>query len=197
MKSIKTVEFVFENIEYFSIDAKYFGELTIGEFDRCIRRVASNCIADSMIADKVLMEIFPEGDATYDPFEHGEGTKFKRITAWNDITHIELTYDDGTKEYICVNYDEGLNEGKLGAENINQTSMISDLGNLYICVWPGHRVKQEFPEHKINNAEENEVKKDLYFRIDDEIASMSDEGKKAKMAELEVSLAVMGGKSDE
>ena len=188
MKTIKSVEFVFENVESFSIDAKYFGVLDIGEFERRITRVASNCIGDSMIAHKVLMEIFAEADGKYDSYGE-ENMKFKRIMDWDDITHIEITYDDDTVESIAVEYDEGLNEGHLGASNVNQTSMLSYLGNLYICIWAGHRVRSEFPDHLINCPEENEMKKDLYFRIDDKIASMTDEEKKAHLLMLERQLA--------
>ena len=187
MKGIKSVCFVFENVESFSIDAKYFGVLTIGDFERRIERIASNYISDSTIAHKILFEIFPEGDGEYDSYGKQE-RKFWRIREWDDITHIELTYDDDTVEYICVDYDEGLFAGNIGAPNVNQTSMISELGNLYICIWAGHRVRGEFPSHEISSSEENEMKKDFYFRIDDEIASMTDEEKKAKISELENSM---------
>ena len=188
MKSIKSVEFVFENVECFSIDAKYFGVMDIGDFERRIERVASNCIADHTIAHKILFEIFAEADGKYDSYGE-DHMKFKRILDCDDITHIEITYDDDTTDSILVDYDEGMDAGALGANNINQTSMLSDLGNLYICIWPGHRVKAEFPPREINDVDLIEEKKDFYFRIDDEIAAMSEEERKEKMIELEQKLS--------
>ena len=197
MRGIKSVEFVFENVTSLTIDAKYFDDIEIGEFERHVCRVASNSVSSYTVAKKMLFSIFAEADGDFFCYGQNEGKKFERILAWDDITSIEITYDDGEVETIYTDYDEWLYEGQLGANNVNQTSMLSELGNLYICIWAGHRVKEVFPHHAICDVEENEFKKEMFFRIEDKIASMSDEEKKTHMEELEKKLGEEFAKTDE
>ena len=81
---------------------------------------------------------------------------------WNDITHINVVYEDGEEEYIAINYDEGLNEGKLGAENILQTSKLSGLGNLYLVISTGGEdIDKLFDVEEIND--ENTIRVYIIF----------------------------------
>ena len=153
MKNVKYIELVFENCEEVRIDEKYIGYMAITDFGEEIVRVAINSICKIRAADEVALEIFSEANGPFISYGKDQGiTIFDRITEWNDITHINVVYEDGEEEYIAINYDEGLNEGKLGAENILQTSKLSDLGNLYLVISTGGEdIDKLFDAEEIND----------------------------------------------
>ena len=155
MKHITSVEFCFENVEVMSFDAKYIGRCDIEGVSEAVHRIACNSIAHFVTADRVAVEIFSEANDTYYPMgdTNSETTKFERILAWDDIVVITLKYDDGSEEEFYVDYDEGAFEGDLGAENINQHVMLSDLGNLYIVIGKDMALYDRFDADTINSED--------------------------------------------
>ncbi len=172
MKRIDSVWLVFENCEDVRIDAKYIGMFHVGDIRREITRVAINAICDRYVANEVAMEIFSEADGPYTVFgeySRGDGidTVFRRIMAWDDITEIVIEYDDGTDETFLVNYDEGLDEGKLGAANILQESKLSVAGNLYVVIsTEGADINKAFPDDVINDKESVAIMKRVYGALE-------------------------------
>ena len=155
MKHLASVEFIFENVESMEFDAKYFGSFHIDRIGRAVKRFACNAILDYTMAKEVAIEIFSEANDTYAPFgdESESTTKFERIMEWDDITRIVLKYEDGSYDELFVDYDEGEDECKLGAENINQKSMLSDLGNLYIVIAHAQCIEDWFDDKEINSED--------------------------------------------
>ena len=168
MNKVKYIKLVFENCEEVRIDERYIGYMAITDFREEIARVAMNAICKFRTADEVAIEIFSEANKPFVSFGHDTGkTIFERIMAWNDITHINIVYEDGDEEYIGVNYDEGLDEGKLGAQNILQTSELSSLGNLYLVIsTDGADIDKLFDPEEINDAKDMESRKHLFGALE-------------------------------
>ena len=158
MKHLKSVEFVFENTEFFEIDEKYFGTFHISKLERCINRIACNAISEATRTDEVVLEIYVEGDDTYFPFGDKEmkTTKFDRLSKYNDITLITLKYEDGSTDELYPIYDDGDdddNANLVGAPNKNQHSKFSELGNLYITIGNNLDIDKVFKNDEINDDE--------------------------------------------
>ena len=170
MKNISYIEFVFENCEEARVDAKHIGKLAITDIRDEIGRVACNAICKVRTANEVAVEIFSEANQRLSSFDTStDKSIFDRILEWNDITHINVVYEDGEEEYICVNYDEGLDEGKLGAQNILQTSKLSGLGNLYLVIsTEGADIDKLFPTDMIDDKNTIGLTKRLYGVYDEE-----------------------------
>lgn len=156
MKSVKSVEFVFENCECFSIDAKYFGTLKLSDFHLCIQRIAANAIVKMNCVGTVAMEIFSDGNKKYAPFGcEDEAEKcFDRLNMYHDITSIEIIYDDDTSETYYVDY-----EGD--ATNEYQKNYMNNFGDMYIVISKDKGISDFFDEDEINDEEIISFAKDM------------------------------------
>lgn len=153
MLNITKINLTFENCETMDFSPEDFGTFLIADIKEEIHRVALNCIAKQKIAGTVAFEIFGEADTTYDSFgEESKDTKFARIIHWNDITAIDLTYDNGITEEFFVDYKEKI-EGALGSPNVFQKTYVSGLGNLYIVIGKEKNVRDMFPEEETEDVE--------------------------------------------
>lgn len=86
-----------------------------------VRRVASNSISKHIVANEIIMEIFEEGNLRYKPFGCLDESKtLKHLSSFRDITLITAVYEDEPEDTFYIHYDEGEQEGILGAENINE-----------------------------------------------------------------------------
>lgn len=159
MKHAKSIGFGFENCEYFSIDAKYFGTLKFTDINTRIQRLACNAVVKIECVDTVIMEIFSEGDDKYSSYIE-DMTKFKRLNMYNDITSISVVYNDNSEEEYYVNYKEEV-EGQLGSPNAHQSNYISTLGNLYIVISKDKGIFDYFNEEEINDKETIEFSKNI------------------------------------
>lgn len=161
MKSIKSIEFVFENCECFSIDAKYLGEFELSDIHQCIHRIASNCIAKMDCANTVAIEIFSEGNKEYSPFgvRDRDETLFDRFM-YHDITSIEIVYDDETSETYYVDYE---------GDEINeyQKNYMNNFGDMYIVISKDKGIFDFFDEDEINDEEIISFAKDMIFRLEE------------------------------
>lgn len=161
-KEIKELVIGFENCEDITIPRNGIGEFLLDKIHPVVRRMACNSISKYWAASEVVMEIFKEADRTYHPFGClDESNTLKRLSAFSDITSISVSYTDGTEETYLVDYDEGENEGQLGAENVNEDIYISDLGNVYIVIAKGKKVEDYFDKEFINNVKTTELRKDM------------------------------------
>lgn len=166
MKDVKSIEFIFENCEHFSIDAKYFGALELTNFNTHIQRVASNAITKMSCVGTVAMEIFSEGDGKYSCFGDEDLTKFERLKNWNDITALTVVYEDDSEETYYVNYEE---EYLLGSPNALQRSKTNKFGDLYIIISESKCFTDFFDDEEINNKEHMEFAKDMIFRLEEKL----------------------------
>jgi len=152
MIEVKELNIVFENCEEITIPKNVIGTLLIEKIHPVIQRIACNSISKYYVADEIVMEIFKEGDIKYKPFGCSEEeSTLKRLSQYADITGIEIVYKNGEKENLLVDYDEGENEGTLGAPNINEDIYVSELENIYIVISKDKKVKDYFDKERIND----------------------------------------------
>lgn len=138
MKEVKKLEFVFENCESMMIPIKFIGSMTINDISTKIERFACNYVSKMSTANEVVIFLnrafkkinyYPFGKENFpNPID-----PFNRIADYNDITCINVFYDDGTEENYYVDYVDKV-EGQLGSPNINQTTYISEKGNMVIKI---------------------------------------------------------------
>lgn len=153
MNTVTTIEFVFENCECFEIESKHFGMFQMSNIQTKIMRIACNAINKFQTAHSIALEIFSEANIDYNPFGSVEvNKKFDRLLAWRDITSIILHYDDNSEESYYVDYNEEY-EGALGAENLNQHTYKSKLGNLYIVIEKDKNIDDYFDSQEIESEE--------------------------------------------
>jgi hypothetical protein len=150
MKDIKSIEFIFENCECFTIDAKYFGVFEMSDIQTKIGRIAVNSIAKFTCANHVAMEIFSEADDKYNFYNEEMASKLERIRKHSDITSICLTYDDETEEIYYVNYKDET-EGELGTPNVYQKTYLSKSGNLYLVISENNNIEDVFDMTELND----------------------------------------------
>ena len=163
MKELKLLEIGFENCETVTITKNMIGKFNLEDIRPVIRRMAANSINKYWAAGELQMELFQCENQKYKPFgQLEERDMLERITEYKDIVSIDILYEDGTVESYLIDYDEGENEGCLGAENINEDLYVSDLGNVYICISRHKKkVSDYFDLDEINNAEVIEFHKKM------------------------------------
>jgi len=149
------IELGHENCESIFIARKNIGYLEIDDIKQKIVRVASNSIKNYQVAKSVQLELHADANTLQtDSFGMNEHLPFERIMTFNDITDISIHYADGNKEYFVVDYNEGENEGKLGADNIHQKAKMNQFGDLFIVIGEKLDIDEEFPDEVINNEDE-------------------------------------------
>lgn len=162
MKDVKTIEFCFENLEHFAIDAKYFGQLELSNINTCIKRIACNSISKFECVDDVAMMIFSEGDGKYMLFKDDDSdmTKFKRLNEWRDIASITVIYNDDSKEEYYVNWEDE-NAEDIGSNNILQRNYVNKFGDLYIIISKKKSFSDFFDDEEMENEDFIEFAKDM------------------------------------
>lgn len=162
---LKTVTLTLENCETIEIPRKFIGEFEISGTGKKISRLGCNYIGAYETADFVMMEIFKEADVRTRPFgfdDEDADSVFGRLTKYADVTHVGLEFDDGTKASYAVDYDEGEQAGILGADNVNQKTYVSGLGNLYLLISKDAVLFDAFDRESIEDAEMTEFRKEMY-----------------------------------
>ena len=78
---------------------------------------------------------------------------------YNDITNINIIYEDENRERYTVDYDE--TNPTLGVPNSNQKTIISQCGNLYIVINKNKDIKDYFDLEGINDKKLIETCKNI------------------------------------
>lgn len=156
-KQVKYIDLVFENCEWVRF-TEGVGHFHLGKFETSVDRVAMNSIRKHTLVKEVAMQISKDAKYERDKNFSDDTPIFERIIKWNDITHIDIGYVDGSEESYYVDYEEPEGEeDMLGAPNINQKSVISDGGNLYIVIHKEKDIKDCF-----NNLDECDHAIDIF-----------------------------------
>lgn len=133
MLKIKEIVLVLENCEYINIPTKHLANIIIEDIDVSVRRTAINSIDKQMLAKSIYLEIIkPETIKTLGLFgEYDENglSCFKRVLQYEDITSVEVIYDDNSKEVYFVDWN-------WGNEYINsyQSTKLAKNGNLHVLI---------------------------------------------------------------
>lgn len=158
MDEVRSIEIVFENCDCLTLKRNLLGGVYISGIHETIRRVASNSLCKFKSADEIVLEVLPEAaEQDYCPFglEDEKAKKMKRLSQLNDITAVIIMYKNGSREYIYTDYDEGDQEGQLGAPNINQKIYMSPGKHLYIVIARGKEISDYFTEECIKRSDKH------------------------------------------
>lgn len=136
MRAINFIDITFENCEstgkLSTTSVDMFDCEVSGVFIKGITRnicsIAANAVEEYSHAESVGLSLTPNG--TNKKMDNGNYTIGERILLYDDITAIEVFYEDGTSEEICVPWEGNYT-------NAYQTSKIMKDGNLNIEIKKG------------------------------------------------------------
>lgn len=156
--NIKKIEFILENCEVITIDGRF-----IGDFD--LDNIKTKVSEKMTIAKDVAIEISSLANEETSSVILGIVTNetfkpFDRLTEHSDVTGIEVYFDDDTIEYYYVDYQE--ENGFLGANNLNQHTYLSSLGNLYLVISEKNAIEDYWNIRKINDENAMYFKFSIY-----------------------------------
>lgn len=131
MKEIKAIKLEFENTDYMVFEPKDFVYFSMDDIWTEIKSFGFGGIDKYVHADTVEMQIKWEANDWHEPFENSNSKhdefKFDRIQDYDDITHIDVVYDDRTTERYVVNWEDA---SEYGEENKKQISVTINDGLL-------------------------------------------------------------------
>lgn len=155
---VDSVKIYFENCDALEFDAKDIGRFELRGIHTDYEGI-SRAIRKTVYAHSFYLEVFEQGNGVYKQFDIEPIQKFERITKRNDISGVEIMYRDEEPEYFEIVYYEGNKNGDFVGQNMNQSSKISSLGNLYIVIDPLSDIDAIFsPEYTENNQAVYETK---------------------------------------
>lgn len=130
-KDIKKVEIVFENCEEVTIERKYIEKLNALDIE--IWEDYNVCNNFEIEINKDILDNTDDKGLYNRYFENCEDkVSIGERLQQNDITQIHIYYEDDTKEWFCVNWEDS--DSIFGIENINQELDITQNDNLYIVI---------------------------------------------------------------
>lgn len=150
MAKVQSITLMFKNCESITVPLKYVGYFFIGDIKTNLETITRGCIEKRDTAKEFFIEIFSEANTKYDGFYNCE--LFERLYLFQDLYMIGVTYDDGTEQYINLDY--------YGTKkNAHEAVKISRLGNLYICVCAKKCLDDYILEKDMNNPQEVNLRK--------------------------------------
>lgn len=133
-KEIKRIGIVFENCDVFYVDKEHITLLRMFDITENIY-LTGHELTRYKTAAELYLKIEKDGNGCTEfdkDFDRDDQDAFQRVVKFNDVTEIEIGYTDGSVEFIYVDYKEASDD--LGAPNLNQTSLISETGDLIVVV---------------------------------------------------------------
>lgn len=150
--NVDSVKIYFENCDALEFDAGDIGRFELNgihtEYDGL-----SRSILKTVYAYTFYLEVFARGNSVYKQFDTEPIQKFDRIRQFDDITGVEIVYRDEAPEYFEIVYYEGEKNGLIVGPNMNQSSKVSGLGNLYIVIDPFSGLEEIFPPEYTENEQ--------------------------------------------
>lgn len=133
MKKLKTLDITFENCEYATFSASDIELVRMADITSNILVTSDGEVYTSKNAGDVVLKICPTGNQLCEIQSNPKKPKFifQRIMEHPDITHIDLTYDDGKTESYSVNWEDATLGGE---ENILQKTEFRYDGTLIIII---------------------------------------------------------------
>ncbi len=158
MAEVKKIALHLENCEVWEFDRKDIGDFDCIGIRKSVSRLGSNCITDYTECDEFFIELFSSANVPQEtPFYNESMSPFERLTGYADITAVEITYDNGTSEYISVPFD-----GDCDVINVLQTFYISKCGNLYLRISKSGSVMDRIDLDYVDDPECMNFKKEMY-----------------------------------
>lgn len=110
--TLEHVDIVFENCEVASVKKKDILHLFVTDIKESIfvdnyTEKIDFCEKIKM-AEKISLLLRPSANVKCDGLHNQR--LFDRIAAFNDVTHLDVFYEDGSHDYIAVNWKDGATE---------------------------------------------------------------------------------------
>lgn len=138
MRTVKTVDLVLENCEVITIDAKNIDMFYASDVKRSIY-FRDGFYSESLSANEIGISITVNANVNSSYTDNWNSEirllPFDRLIKSNDITHFDINYQDGSNEYIRVNWG-----GDSDNNNPYQTRKI-DAEGLHIVISPARNVE--------------------------------------------------------
>lgn len=159
---IEQIVLTFENCEQMSIPGWMLGDFLLRDFEVEIARYGCNFIGKQHFVNQVLIEISKKFDTAYSEGYSNELTTFQRLNNWHDVAHIDIYYerrfsdDPPIMESYAVAYKEPEDEeGRLGADNVNQKVGFDKMGNLILMISEDGSIQEGFDD--LVSREQDEI----------------------------------------
>lgn len=157
MAEVTKIMLGMENCEVWEFDRKDIGDFDCVGIRRSVARLGGNCITEYTECDELFLELFLSANTPQEtPFHDAPKSPFERISEYADITSIEITYDNGTSEHICVPTDCDFN-----VPATTQTCYLSKCGNLYIRISEKGNVMERINLDEVDDAEYMDFKRKM------------------------------------
>lgn len=136
MKKIKSLDITFENCEgatFFDTDIEH---VRITDITSNIFVTSDSEVYETKNAGSAILKIYPTGNrlCEFQPSIKKPKFIFQRIMEWPDITHIDLTYDNGEIDSYSVEWEDATPGGE--NNKLQKTEIRSD-GVLIITISKG------------------------------------------------------------
>ena len=130
MKRIIKIDVIFENCEFFSLDASDLKFVNFDKFETMIRRIACNCVAKIVRANYIELHVKKGLNDIYNSFGQQDQpeSKLERLQGC-DITSFEIFFEDGTSELIYVDWSD-----ESEYSNKYQSDFFDDDGSLVVVI---------------------------------------------------------------
>ncbi|PJI12358.1 hypothetical protein CTV96_09425 [Bacillus altitudinis] len=155
-REVVYIELVTENCEVIRLDRQHIGRFHMKDVSRSILRRASNSVSGLTTAEEMFLQISAKANvisAYEDTWDDQTTLPFDRILENTDICAVEITYEDGSSEYILVKWGEDDWTNEYQTVSINENT-----GDLYIVI-SGETTAEEHFEYLLQ--EENA---DVFWR---------------------------------
>lgn len=133
MKEVVSIDIILENCEVIRVNREHIGYFCMSDVKKSIVRIGVNSISDFLQCDELYIEICSKvnhPDSYVSTRQDNDILPFDRILRYNDITSLDINYEDGSSECISVKWDEDS-----FYSNSYQTSKMNEFtGDLYIVV---------------------------------------------------------------
>lgn len=152
MREVKNIRIGFENCEVMDFDVKEAASLLLDNITAMVQRFAINSVGEMTQCSEFFVELIPAANREHSPFGMDDKTtNFQRIREYDDITSVELFYDDGTSVEVYVPWEDATTGGEI---NKLQSSYLSENGALYIYISKdGKNVRDLIDLEEINDPE--------------------------------------------
>lgn len=143
MRKIYSIELGLENCEVIEIKKEHIGIFRLEDIKRSMRGNAINGIRENLHAEEFYLQICSQANKHSSftcTWHDGDVTPFDRMLNDKDLVSIHIHYDDGTDEYVYVNW-----VGDSDHTNPIQTAAVNKhTGDLYIAVSENEKVEDYF-----------------------------------------------------
>lgn len=133
MKKLESLEITFENCEFATFSAADIGFVRMTDITKSMFVAPGGEVIKSKNAGSVVLEILPTGNRLCETQWDSKKPKFnfQRIMAYPDITHIDLTYNNGKIDSYSVSWED---EDDAGEKNKLQKTELREDGTLIIVI---------------------------------------------------------------